>query len=276
MTFPQNQVGFKNPGQVVANSVVIFGTQDGLFIYNGVPASGNPPVAWATPPGVNIDPYGNSLPLSGGYVSSLASGALASLIGGALGFFSDNPSSFIAAEGGISMDDAILASSRPALDISPPTTVGPANPAGTIILFAQSNDASKPAQVQIAASGNPAAPSTTALLEVDGNMSVPGATLTAGAININLGNLDIQFPGTGLKVKEGSNCKQGTATLVAGTVVVANTSVTASSRIFLTAQDANTAGVPGVSARVPGTSFTINTNNAVDHGVIAYEIFEPG
>jgi hypothetical protein len=81
--------------------------------------------------------------------------------------------------------------------------------------------------------------------------------------------------GAGLKVKEGSNAKQGTATLAAGTVVVANTSVTASSRIVLTAQDNNTTGALRVSARTAGTSFTITSSNAGDTGVVAYQIFEP-
>jgi hypothetical protein len=79
----------------------------------------------------------------------------------------------------------------------------------------------------------------------------------------------------GLRVTEAANSKQGVATLVAGTVVVANTSITAVSRIFLTAQDANTAGSLRVSARVAGTSFTILSSNNADTGVIAYEIFEP-
>jgi hypothetical protein len=81
--------------------------------------------------------------------------------------------------------------------------------------------------------------------------------------------------GSGLRVPEGSNAKQGVATLVAGTVVVPNTSVTAVSRIFLTAQDNNTNGEVKVSARTPGTSFTILSTNSSDTGVIAYEIFEP-
>ena len=52
----------------------------------------------------------------------------------------------------------------------------------------------------------------------------------------------------------------GTATLVAGTVTVSNTSITANSRIHLTAQnESGTAGHLGVSARSVGTSFTIKS-----------------
>ena len=85
--------------------------------------------------------------------------------------------------------------------------------------------------------------------------------------------------GDGLRVKEGSNAKQGTATLAAGTVVVSNTSVTASSRIFLTIQSLGTVASPkaiAVTARSAGTSFTITSADATDTSVVAYEIFEPG
>lgn len=81
--------------------------------------------------------------------------------------------------------------------------------------------------------------------------------------------------GFGFRVAEGSNAKQGTATLVAGTVTVSNTSVTANSRIFLTAQDNNTTGALRVSARTASTSFDITSSNAGDSGLVAYEIFEP-
>lgn len=88
--------------------------------------------------------------------------------------------------------------------------------------------------------------------------------------------LSVTKAGAGLNVKEGSNCKQGTATLVAGTVVVSNTSVTANSRIFLTTQSVGgTAGFLVVSARTAGTSFTILSSSGTDTSVVAYQIFEP-
>lgn len=89
------------------------------------------------------------------------------------------------------------------------------------------------------------------------------------------GSFSMRVAGQGFQVAEGANAKQGVATLVAGTVTVANTSVTANSRIFLTAQDNNTTGALRVSARTAGTSFVITSNNAGDSGVVAYEIFEP-
>lgn len=51
------------PGQstavVVANKVIVFGPKDGLFIYTGTPAHGNPPIFSVTAPGTTTDPYGN-------------------------------------------------------------------------------------------------------------------------------------------------------------------------------------------------------------------------
>jgi hypothetical protein len=87
-----------------------------------------------------------------------------------------------------------------------------------------------------------------------------------------------QLSAGALKVTEGANAKQGTATLVAGTVTVANTSVTANSRIYLTAQSLGTVTAPqalAVTARTAATSFTIRSAGATDTSVIAYEIFEP-
>jgi hypothetical protein len=82
--------------------------------------------------------------------------------------------------------------------------------------------------------------------------------------------------GQGYQVKEGTNAKMGTATLVAGTVTVSTTAVTANSRIFLTAQ--STGGTPGalrVSARSAGTSFTITSTSSTDTSLVAWFIVEP-
>lgn len=44
---------------VIANLIVIEGNPDGLFVYSGTPALGNPPVAMIVAPGTTTDPYGN-------------------------------------------------------------------------------------------------------------------------------------------------------------------------------------------------------------------------
>lgn len=108
-----------------------------------------------------------------------------------------------------------------------------------------------------------------------------GLTTNGGTLRLTIesgGQIRQITIGAGYSTAEGSNAKQGVATLVAGTVVVSNTSVTASSRIFLGYQSLGTVTTPkgvGVSARVVGTSFTILSNDATDTSVIAYEIFEP-
>lgn len=82
--------------------------------------------------------------------------------------------------------------------------------------------------------------------------------------------------GGGLAVAEGSNARMGRATLAAGTVVVANTSVTASTEIFLTCQTPG--GTPGflrVSTRTAATSFTILSSSGTDTSVVAYLLVEP-
>jgi hypothetical protein len=109
-----------------------------------------------------------------------------------------------------------------------------------------------------------------------GQLLISNSLVINGAINAS-GVVDISAAGSGVQVKEGSNCKQGTAVLVAGSVTVANTAVTASSRIFLTSNaDGGTPGFVRVSARVAGTSFTITSSSGTDTSTIAYEIFEPG
>lgn len=54
----------QSSGIVTANKVIVFGTAGGVFVYNGTPASGNPPIFWAT--SATVDPFGNALPSTAG------------------------------------------------------------------------------------------------------------------------------------------------------------------------------------------------------------------
>lgn len=93
-----------------------------------------------------------------------------------------------------------------------------------------------------------------------------------------IGHIAIITAGYGLQVKEGSNAKMGTATLVTGTKVVSTTAVTANSRILLTVQSLGTISAPvpiAVTARTAGTSFTITSSDATDTSVVAWMIVEP-
>jgi hypothetical protein len=99
-----------------------------------------------------------------------------------------------------------------------------------------------------------------------------------GAAQIGTPDSDviIGLVGKGLRIKEGTNARQGTATLVAGSVTVANTSVTATSRIQLTSQaDGGTPGWLRVSNRTVGASFVITSSNSSDTSTVAYLITEP-
>jgi hypothetical protein len=114
---------------------------------------------------------------------------------------------------------------------------------------------------------------------IPGGLSLQSFLTTGGSISVFGGAIDVKTAGQGLQVAEGANAKQGVVTLVAGSAVVANTSVTATSRIFLTAQSLGTVGVPqalAVTARTPGTSFTITSAGGTDTSVVAYEIYEAG
>lgn len=72
----------------------------GIYVYNGVPAAGNPPIAYIASPGVTADPYGNALPTPGGGIVSNSPGvAFSELTGGgiALGLTGGTPSAIDAA-----------------------------------------------------------------------------------------------------------------------------------------------------------------------------------
>ncbi len=49
------------PNIIRARQVIVFGPNDGLFVYTGTPRAGNPPVASIVAPGVTADPYGNTV-----------------------------------------------------------------------------------------------------------------------------------------------------------------------------------------------------------------------
>ncbi len=109
--------------------------------------------------------------------------------------------------------------------------------------------------------------STTSLLERLRINSTQLLVTTADVVINTLGN--------GLQIKSGTNARIGTAILAAGTVTVANTTVTANSRIFLTSNtDGGTPGWLRVSAKVNNTSFTITSSSGTDTSTVAWVIIE--
>lgn len=111
-----------------------------------------------------------------------------------------------------------------------------------------------------------------------GNLALKSTShATKGLITAD-SDVAITAAGKGLRVKEGSNARMGTATLAAGTVTVSNTSVTANTRVFLTVQSLGTvtaAKAVAVTARTAGTSFTVTSADATDTSVLAWLLLEP-
>lgn len=97
---------------------------------------------------------------------------------------------------------------------------------------------------------------------------------TTGNITIG-GDTVINTIGRGLQIKQGANARTGRATLVAGTVTVANTSVGANTNIYVFCLTPG--GTPGwlqVSAVVNGTSFTILSSSLLDTSIVNWMLVE--
>jgi hypothetical protein len=113
-----------------------------------------------------------------------------------------------------------------------------------------------------------------------GNVEINGSALLEGGVvasnNIETeGDVIMSVAGNGVQIKEGSNAKMGVATLVAGTATISNTSVTSSSRIFLTVQNpGGTIGTIVVDNISPGVGFDIVSASGLDTSTVAWEIKE--
>lgn len=89
--------------------------------------------------------------------------------------------------------------------------------------------------------------------------------------------LKLGTPGAGVAIKGGANARIGLVTLAAGTATVANTSVTANTQVILTSQGNGASGTPGVarvSAKTPGTGFTVTSSSASDTQPLLYVLVE--
>lgn len=90
------------------------------------------------------------------------------------------------------------------------------------------------------------------------------------------GNIVAGTAGNGLQVKSGSNARIGTGTLSGGTLAVANTSVTANTRVFL--QDTNAGALTNVGSltvvTTAGTGFTVTSTNVLDTSTFNYLLVE--
>ncbi|MEU3255959.1 glycosyl hydrolase family 28-related protein [Streptomyces sp. NPDC006997] len=81
--------------------------------------------------------------------------------------------------------------------------------------------------------------------------------------------------GGGIAIAEGANARMGVSTLAGGTVTVANTTVTADTRVALFRQAAGGAlGHLSVTTD-PGVGFTVDSSSATDTSTVAWVLFEP-
>lgn len=100
------------------------------------------------------------------------------------------------------------------------------------------------------------------------------SVLNTGDVGVGLGNILVNTVGKGMVIKSGANARIGQSTMVAGTIAVSNTSITANSRIFLTVSA--TGGTQGIlsTTKSAGVSFTINSTNAADTSTVDWYIVE--
>ncbi len=96
----------------------------------------------------------------------------------------------------------------------------------------------------------------------------------AGQVVVTSANVQVNTLGFGLQVKQGTNAKIGRATLVGGTVTVANTSITTNSRIFITVSTAG--GTQGFlrTSLIAATSFTVTSTSVTETSVVDWMIVE--
>lgn len=116
---------------------------------------------------------------------------------------------------------------------------------------------------------------TAETLTVNGFTSLQAAQ-TAGNFSVFGAFLDIGTLGGGLRLRQGANATIGVATMVAGVATVMTNKIAANSMVFLTSQ--NDSGTPGafrISARTPGTSFTITCTQNGNTSQVAWWIINP-
>lgn len=107
---------------------------------------------------------------------------------------------------------------------------------------------------------------------ITGNLnvsSISSTTITAST------SLTLNTIGSKLIIKSGTNASIGVVTLTAGTATVNNNIVTNNSIIMLTHQNnSGTIGIPTISSRSAGVSFTISSTSVTDTSIIGWQIIE--
>lgn len=170
------------------------------------------------------------------------------------------PSSLVEVTGGVDASGAMYAAN---------ITIGAAssNTISTTTGSVSLRPAASNSQYSVAIQGGDASSGNTNGGDATINGGDPAGSGLKGDVVINNGTGDLRVT---------SNTTLSRAVLVGGTVVVSSTKVTANSNIFLTCQiNGGTVGAVYVSARTPGTSFTITSTSGTDTSTIAWLILEP-
>lgn len=138
-----------------------------------------------------------------------------------------------------------------------------------IVANAYFNDGTDPTQsnLKIYGSGN-------ALYAANDAATSYWSLTSGGNFNINNAKLRLETIGKGLEVKTGTNGRAGTATLVGGTVTVANTSITANTLVLMTVKTrGGTTGTLGYTLNA-GTSFVITSSSGTDTSTVGWFLVE--
>lgn len=101
-------------------------------------------------------------------------------------------------------------------------------------------------------------------------------TATTGNVTASNGNVVMSTAGKGIVLKSGSNARIGTGTLSGGTLTVANTSVTANTRVFLC--DTTSGALTNVGSltvvTTAGTGFVVSSTNVLDTSTFNWMLVE--
>lgn len=101
------------------------------------------------------------------------------------------------------------------------------------------------------------------------------AAVKAGGDVLITGNVKLQSAGNGLQIKSGSNARVGTGVLTGGTQTVANTSVTASTLVFLTDTSTSVTNVGSLTVvTTAGVGFVVTSTLALDTSTYNWMLIE--
>lgn len=300
-----------------AQQIIISGTGvsgNGLFVYSGTPALGNPPQVAIVGSGVTQDPFNNTITSSkiliqanvitesGGIFRTAATAPLMQLDGPHNAFLIYDASVLRESIAPIATTDGLGANVRAGITAYQNNNVFIQLVAAAAGAFLQSQSgagSTAPMQIRSVASGtgseitvsteqypadggafqlNLFSPAAGGLMAWGGKALLIGALVqaTAAALEVQGGDIDVATIGKGLRVAEGSNARQGIATLSSGIVLVPNTTITANTRIFLTVQTAG--GTQGFLStnRSVGVSFSIVSTSGSETSTVAWLLMEPG